>query len=154
MKGELVLRPMHYRGACAFIEKHHRHHRPPQGYKYAVAVSKEDKIVGVAVAGRPLSRYLDDGWTLEVTRVCSDGTKNVCSMLYAACRRIAKEMGYKQLVTYTLDTESGISLKAAGWTRAGKAGGKSWNVPGRPRNDLHLINPALGQLKIKYCITL
>lgn len=84
------------------------------------------EIVGVAIVGRPVSRYLDDGWTLEVNRLCTDGTKNACSFLYFAAWRVAKNLGYKKLITYILDSENGASLKASGWKCVGKCGGKCW----------------------------
>lgn len=143
----LQIVPIEFSEACAFIRCHHRHHRPPQGHKFSIAAAAGDKVVGVAVVGRPVARRLDNGWTLEVTRLCTDGTPNVCSKLYAACWRVTREMGYRELITYILDTEKGVSLRAAGWTSLGKAGGISWNVPSRPRVDK---NPA--QLKIKYGI--
>ena len=93
---------------------------------------------GVAITGRPLARLLDDGLTAEVRRVCTDGTYNACSILYGACARIAKEMGYKRIVTYVLESEPGTSLKASGWTRIGEAGGTDWNVPSRPRETVQV----------------
>ena len=95
------------------------------------------KIVGCAIVGRPVARMLDDRATLEVTRLCSDGSGNACSMLYSACWHIAKEMGYKRMITYILNTEPGSSLKGAGWLLVGERGGGSWDVPSRRRNDKH-----------------
>ena len=89
----------------------------------------------MAVVGRPVSRALDDGLSLEVSRVATDGVRNGCSILYGACRRAAFAMGYRRLVTYILCTESGTSLRAAGWTYAGETRGKPWNTPRRPRVD-------------------
>lgn len=131
--------PITYREACAYIERHHRHHRPSRGQVFGIAAAEGDTIVGVATAGRPVSRHLDDGWTLEVNRVATDGTRNACSFLYGAVRRIGKEMGYKRFVTYTLPEEGGASLRGAGWKLIGEAGGGSWDTPtsGRPRVDLH-----------------
>lgn len=96
-----------------------------------------ETVVGVCVIGQPVSRMLDDGWTLEVLRSCTDGTKNVNSMLYGAAWRAAKALGYRRLVTYTLPSEGGVSLKAAGWRLVGQAGGGTWSRPSRPRVDLH-----------------
>jgi len=101
--------------------------------------------VGVAIVGRPVSRYLDNGLTLEVNRLCTTGEKNVCSMLYAAAARAAKAMGYRKIITYTLDTEPGTSLRAAGWSCAGPAGGERWTGARRPVADLY---PA--QKKLRY----
>jgi len=141
----LQIVPIGFKEACAFVRLHHRHHRPPQGHKFSIGLSNGESIVGVAIVGRPVARRLDDGLTLEVTRLCTDGTRNACSMLYGASWRIAKEMGYREVITYILDTEAGISLKAAGWTCLGRAGGLSWNVPGRPR-----VDKGPYQLKLKY----
>jgi hypothetical protein len=111
-----------------------------QGCKFSIGVVDEhNELRGVAIVGRPVSRYLDDGFTAEVTRCCTDGIKNGCSFLYAACGRIAKHMGYEKIITYTLVTEHGASLKASNWTRHGICGGGSWDTPGRPRpNSLTL----------------
>lgn len=131
----LSLVPITFRQACDFILEHHRHHLPPQGYLFGVAVSDGKRIVGVATIGRPVARRLQDGFTAEVTRCCTDGTKNAASMLYAAAWRAARAIGYRRLITYTLATEKGTSLQAAGWKEIGRAGGGSWNVPSRPRKD-------------------
>lgn len=146
----LELQPVSFEEACEFIRLHHRHHLPPQGHKFSIAVNDGNKIVGVIVVGRPVARHLDDGWTLEVTRCCTDGTKNACSMLYAAAWRAAKALGYKRLITYTLQGESGASLRAAGWKVIGQAGGGTWNRPkiGRFRVDLHPL-----QKKIRWEIS-
>ena len=129
----LTMIPINFRQACQFIRDVHRHHKPPQGRKFALAVEKDGKVVGVAVVGRPVSRHLDDGRTLEVTRLCTDGTPNACSKLYSTSWRIAREMGYWRMVTYIVEEESGVSLKASGWKRDGPAGGGNWDKPGRPR---------------------
>lgn len=141
----LIVIPIHFREACAFIRQYHRHHLPPQGHKFSIGVSDSRRIVGVAIIGRPVARRLDNAWTAEVTRVCTDGTKNACSKLYGAASRIAREMGYRQLITYIRDTENGVSLQAAGWQCLGRAGGLSWNTKARPKVDKH---PR--QYKIKY----
>lgn len=133
----LEIVPLNLDEAADFIARYHRHHRPPQGGKFALAVALGDRIVGVAVVGRPVSRMLDDGWTLEVTRTCTDGTPNANSKLYAACWRAARALGYRRLVTYTLPGESGSSLRAAGWRLIGVAGGGTWNRAERPRVDKH-----------------
>lgn len=137
--------PLHFRQACAFVNRHHRHHCVPQGHKLSVGLCVGDRIVGVATCGRPVSRVLDNGSTLEVTRLCTDGTPNACTKLYGACARIAREMGYEKIITYTLDTEPGTTLRAAGWHCEGKAGGINWNAPGRPRK-----HAGIRQLKMKY----
>jgi hypothetical protein len=131
----LELQPITYPEACEFIKRHHRHHLPPQGWKFGVAVNDGEKVVGVVTVGRPVARLLDNGWTLEVTRCCTDGTRHAASMLYGAAWRAAQALGYKRLVTYTLLEESGTSLKAAGWRSLYQTDGDSWNRPSRPRVD-------------------
>lgn len=123
--------------AFAFVAQHHRHHKPPAGSVFQVAVEVEGKVVGVAIAGRPVARMLDDGWTIEVIRVATDGTPNACSALYGACWRAARALGYRRAVTYTLPEEGGASLRGAGWRCIGSAGGGSWSRRSRPRVDLH-----------------
>ena len=127
--------PCDLRVANAFVSQHHRHHRAVVAAKFTVAVAEEDWIVGVAIVGRPVARHLDDGGTLEVTRVATDGTHNACSLLYGAAWRIARELGYRRLVTYTLKTESGVSLRASGYRAAEEVRGRSWSCPSRPRTD-------------------
>jgi len=139
----LELQPISYREAREFINRYHRHHLPPQGWKFGIGVNDGKKLVGVITVGRPVARHLDDGWTLEVTRCCTDGTKNVASMLYAAAWRATKALGYKRLITYTLAEETGTSLKAAGWRCIGKTKGGTWNRPNRPRMDRHPTGPKL-----------
>lgn len=116
--------PISLKQANAFVDELHRHHNPAVGDKFRVGVMDGDKLVGVAQVGRPVSRYLDDGQTLEIIRCCTDGTKNACSFLYSRCARIAEEMGYKKIITYILASELGSSLKASGWhLEADNAGG-------------------------------
>lgn len=128
--------PITLKQANAFVIQNHRHHSKVQGCKFCIgAVDDNGELRGVAITGRPVSRYLDDGTIAEITRLCTDGYKNACSFLYAACVRIAKEMGYKKVITYILITENGASLKAAGWIEQGICGGGNWNVKSRPRKD-------------------
>ena len=122
--------------ANAFVQKHHRHHKPVTGHKYSIAATDGEKIVGVVIVGRPVSRYLDDGLTLEITRCCTDGTKNACSILYGAAWRAARAMGYKKVITYILESENGTSLRASGYKCVGKAGGLRWTGKRRPELDL------------------
>ena len=131
----LMLTPITLAEANEFVRLHHRNHAPVVGHKFSIAVSDGDKVRGVAIIGRPVARLLDNGWTLEVNRVATDGSKNACSMLYGAAWRAAKAMGYKRLITYTLPHEGGASLRAAGWVCIGEAGGGNWNVRSRPRID-------------------
>lgn len=133
----LEAQPLTLREASAFIERLHRHHKPPRGWKFGIGANDGEKLVGVVTVGRPVARALDDGWTAEVNRLCTDGTKNAPSFLYAAAWRAARAMGYRRLITYILVEEPGTTLKAAGWRCVGQIKGKSWNVPGRPRVDKH-----------------
>lgn len=139
----LVVIPCDLKDANAFVAQHHRHHRPVCGHKFSLAVEQAGVVVGVAIVSRPTARMSDDGWTLEVTRVATDGTKNVSSALYGACRRATFALGYRRLVTYTLPSESGASLRAAGYRCLGEAGGGSWSRPSRPRVDQHPLQRKL-----------
>jgi hypothetical protein len=130
--------PCDFSEAVAFVRQHHRHHRPPVGHKFSLAVADESGTVrGVCMVGRPVARGNDDGWTVEVTRLASDGCPNACSCLYGAAWRAAKSMGYRRCITYILDSEPGVTLKAAGWKCLGQRGGGSWNCQSRPRVDKH-----------------
>lgn len=134
----LELVPITFEEACAFIDRHHSTHDPPQGWKYGVGVTDGDEIVGVATVGRPVSRHQDDGETLEVTRCCTNGTKNAASKLYAAAWRAARNMGYRRLITYTLaDSEEGTPLRAVEGYKVihERTSGGSWDTPSRPRVD-------------------
>lgn len=122
----LTLKPIHLASAQAFVKKYHRHNIPPVGGKFAVSCYDDDRLCGVAICGRPVARRLDDGETLEIYRNCTDGTRNACSKLYGACQRIARDMGYKKIITYTLVSENGASLKAANFKNCGRAGGTQW----------------------------
>ncbi len=121
---DLNIKPISLKDANDFVTNIHRHHTKVQGHKFSIAAYNSEKLVGVCIVGRPVSRYLDDGKTLEVTRLCTDGTRNACSILYGRAARIAKDMGYKKIITYILQSESGVSLKASGWVvDLEKAGG-------------------------------
>lgn len=138
MTGPLELVPITLREASAFVAAHHRHHKAPRGCRFVVGCARDSKIVGVAVVGRPSARMLDDGWSAEVVRLCVlEGERNACSLLYGACWRAARAIGYRRLVTYTLPEEGGASLRGAGWTLIGEAGGGSWSRKDRPRVDTH-----------------
>ena len=122
----MEIRPITYRQAAAYVDANHRHHNASAGCKFALGVYEDDQLAGVAMCGRPVSRYLDDGRTLEINRVCTNGIRNGGSMLYGACCRVAKAMGYKRIVTYTLETEDGASLRASNFKDEGAAGGRYW----------------------------
>ena len=131
-----MITPINFAEANAFVAAHHRHHKQMPGCKFCIAVSDDEGIVrGVAMVGRPVARNSDNGYTLEVNRVCTDGARNACSMLYGAAWRAAKALGYRRLITYTLPAEGGASLRAAGWKLMGERGGGNWNVKSRPRID-------------------
>ena len=138
----MKIKPITYRTACEFVNQYHRHHNAPQGCKYAVGAYEGETLHGVVIVGRPVARRLDDGTTAEITRCCTDGTRNACSMLYGAACRIAKEMGYERIITYTLKSEDGASVKAANFTCKGEAGGTHWtgernrgqNIPNEMKN--------------------
>jgi len=131
----LELTPITLLEANDFVGRLHRTHKPVVGQKFSIAVSKDSEVVGVIIVGRPVSRGLDNGWTVEALRCCTDGTKNACSMLYGAAWRASKAMGYRKLVTYTLPSEGGTSLRAAGWQVVGETNGGNWNCEARPRID-------------------
>jgi hypothetical protein len=120
--------------ANTYVAQFHRHHGPVVSARIALACADEaGHVHGVALAGRPVARHLDDGWTLEVNRVATDGTRNACSLLYAAVWRAVRAIGYLHLVTYTLPKEGGASLRAAGWQLVGERKSHQWSNPGRPR---------------------
>lgn len=128
----LRLVPVSFKEANLFVGKYHRHNRPVLTWKFGVGVKERggEDLVGVAMAGLPKARMLCDGETLEVNRTCTNGTRNVNSMLYGAIARAAKSLGWKRLVTYTLPSESGASLRAVGWKieahTEGGANGRTW----------------------------
>jgi hypothetical protein len=127
--------PLTLAAANDFVAAHHRHHRPVVGHRFSIGAQDGGVLVGAAIVGRPVARHLDDGFTAEVTRLVTDGTKNACSMLYAACWRAWRAMGGHRLITYTLASESGESLRAAGWKvlYQTKERPKGWDTPSRRR---------------------
>lgn len=140
---KLRVDPISFKEMCIFVDKHHRHTKAPRGWKFGLGCYNGNELIGVASVGRPVSRHVDDGETLEVNRVCvnpdidSNLVHNACSMLYAASAKRAKKDGYKKIVTYTLVTELGTTLKAVGWEieYTQKKGG-SWNSKTRRRGRL------------------
>ena len=126
-----------------FVALHHRHHQAVVGHKFSLAAVRDGELIGVAIVGRPVSRLRDDGLTLEVTRLCTDGSRNACSFLYGAAARAAFALGYRRIGTYTLPDEGGASLRAAGWQLVGPRGGGSWSRESRPRTDRHPTQPKL-----------
>lgn len=132
---KFVLQRLDLGEANAFVAQHHRHHKPVVGHLFSLGAALGEEIVGVAIVGRPVARMRDDGSTAEVTRLCTDGSKDACSFLYGAAARAAFALGFKRIGTYILAAEPGTSLTAAGWRMIGEAGGGSWSRADRPRVD-------------------
>ena len=126
--------PLELAAANEFVASFHRHHDPVHRDKFRIGASQNGKLVGVVQVGRPVSRMLDNGKTVEVVRLCTDGSKDVCSFLYSRAARIAKEMGYEKIITYILCTENGASLRACGWVEETTTSGGDWSRPSRKRN--------------------
>lgn len=138
----LTIVPCTLSEANAFVTRYHRHHQAVTCSRFALAVADEGgQVRGVAIVGLPVARMYcppHDYWTAEVRRVCTDGCENACSMLYAAAWRAARNIGYKRLITYTLISEPGASLRGAGWRRVALCRGRSWSTPSRRRGQ-HLV---------------
>lgn len=134
---KLSLTTIDLRDANAYVAQHHRHHKPVVGHKFSLGVLDGDRLCGVAIVGRPVARMRDDGATLEVTRLCTDGTKNACSFLYGAAARACFALGYKRIGTYILASENGASLRASNWRMIGETKGGSWSRADRLRTDKH-----------------
>lgn len=138
----MKITPITQKRAKQFIRDNHRHFpKPPHGDIFRVGLSNDDgDLIGVIMVGRPVARALDNGLCLEVNRCCVlPNNPNACSMLYGRAARIAKEMGYEKVVTYTLDIESGSSLKGAGWKQEAEIKGRNWNCKSRPREQQSLF---------------
>jgi len=131
----LYVIPMELKQANAFVYNFHRHHKPVQGHRFSIGCMDEMSVVrGVCIVGRPVARNTNAHDVLEVTRLCTDGTKNACSFLYSAAARIGKAMGYKKIQTFILDSETGSSLLASGWHFELKTPGGQWiHTDGKPR---------------------
>jgi hypothetical protein len=133
--------PLSLRQANLFIEQHHRHHQPLRFHKYSIGVAKAGRLVGVCIVNRPVNVTMDDGFTLEVARLCTDGTKNACSFLLSRAAQVAKALGYHRIQTYTTEEETlksrGASMWASGWLFSHISKGGTWNTPSRPRGDNH-----------------
>lgn len=134
---KLVAVPLDLGEANALVKRLHRHHKPVIGHKFSIGAALGDVIVGCVIVGRPVARLRDDGMTLEVTRLCTDGTPNACSFLYGVAARACFALGFKRIGTYILSSEPGTSLTAAGWRLIGESGGGSWSRSERPRVDKH-----------------
>lgn len=134
--------PISIRDANGVVSRLHRHNKPVRVARFACCVRDDaGEVRGVAIAGSPSARPLCDGWTIEILRVATDGARNACSMLYAACLRAAAALGYKKAVTYTLHEESGSSLRAVGFVLAtDKAAGVPWTTNTHRRRDAQRIS--------------
>ena len=127
--------PISLKTANEFVLFNHRHNKPVTGHKFSIGLFDNDKLIGVAICGRPVARMADDGLTLEILRVCTDGTRNANSMLYSRVKKIAQVMGYKKVLTYTLAEESGSSLRAVGAQKSGIVKPHEWSRKKRKRNS-------------------
>lgn len=154
----LEIRPIVLRKANAAIVRWHRHHDVARGCVFCVSVWAADRMVGVAIVARPGARMLQDGHTAEVTRVATDGTANASSKLYGACKRAARALGYRRLITYTLESEDGASVKASGFRRVTVSPGGSWDRPSRRRGEqmgmLEVRRPSPEEPKVRWEIDL
>ena len=137
---------IHIREANAFVARFHRHSLSTAGGKFAVAARYGDRLVGVAIAGRPVARLLDDGLTLEVFRVCTDGTHNACSCLSGRVKTISRLRCYRKVITYTLAEESGASLRAVGAKPVAVVEPQGWDRPNRRRQD----QPVYAKRKVRW----
>jgi hypothetical protein len=124
--------PLELRDLNALVSALHRHHKPVYGHRFSIGVEHGGKVVGGASVGRPTARMTNQRKVLEVTRLVTDGTKNACSALYSAAARIGKELGYEHIQTFILDSESGTSLRAAGWKFEQESGGGDWTRKSKP----------------------
>jgi len=135
----LLIVPCELAEANAFVAEHHRHLGPVPGHRFSLAVADEGGgIRGVAIVGRPIGRFDEDGFTLQILRSATDGHPNAASALNGACKRAAFALGYRRLVSFNLQTESGASYRAAGFVLVGEAGkkdGAGWSCKTRPRID-------------------
>ena len=136
----MEIKPCELKDANAFIEKLHRHHKRVQGHRFSLGAWKNEKLVGVVCVGRPVARLTDASRVLEVTRLCTDGTRNACSALYSAAARVGREMGFEKIQTFILESETGVSLKASGWKREGETSGGTWSRQSRMRFDKHPLD--------------
>lgn len=128
--------PVHLADANLYVAENHRHSSPVLSARFSVGAVEGEVLVGVVIVGRPVARALQDGWTAEVLRLATDGTRNACSMLYGAAWRGAQALGYTRLVTYTLIKEGGASLRASGWKQVAELEARQgWDAPGRPRDN-------------------
>lgn len=150
----LKLKPMTLKDARIYVERNHRHNRAPQGGLFAVGAECHSSLVGVVIVGRPVARGLDDGQTVEVTRLATCGARNACSILYGAACRAAAALGYQRIITYTLASEPGVSLRASGWEREAEVEARAtWSTPSRLRvqSDLFGNEARPTGPKVRWC---
>lgn len=139
----MIIKPIHIKDADKFVKAHHRHNKQAGNGKFAISAYVVETMVGVAIAGRPRSRKLDNGKTLEVYRVCTNGYRNATSFLYSRVKRIAQLMGYEKVITYTLQEESGSSLFAIGATVEREVTHKKqWNNHGKVKRSIQAVTVA------------
>lgn len=129
----MTIVPLTLAEARRFVAEHHRHNEPPIGHRFSIGLKDGDDLVGVVIAGHPVARMADDGLTIELLRVTTDGSRNACSRLYGAACRAASAMGYRRAITYTLDSEKGTSLRAAGFIAVSETVGDVWLRPAQPK---------------------
>jgi hypothetical protein len=129
----LKIKHIELKQANEYVEQNHRHHKKVACHRFSLACYDGERLCGAAIVGRPVARALDQFDTVEVLRLCTDGTRNACSALYGACRRAAKVLGYSRIITYILESESGASLKASGWKYRYATKGGEWDTPSRRR---------------------
>lgn len=140
--GKFAAQEIPFRDACALVNMHHRHHASPVGHLFSGGVFDGEVLCGAVIAGRPVSRHLDDCKTIELTRVVSDGTRNACSKAMGWAIREARRRGYMRVISYTLTTEDGASLRAVGFRESGTNAGGGWSRPSRAREaDRHPVTP-------------
>lgn len=136
----LKVRAVELSEANGFVARLHRHHKPAVGHRFSLGAYSGDSLVGVVIVGRPTARHTDQRKTLEVTRLCTDGTHNACSMLYAAAARAGRALGYERIQTFILEGEPGSSLKGAGWQFVKVTEGGQWHHTGFNRGNLALFD--------------
>lgn len=152
---KLTIVPITLREANEFVVNFHRHNgrTARNGGKFAIGATLGTQLVGVAIVGNPISASFMGSFTAEVLRACvllhAPGDYNINSFLYGACWRVWRAMGGRKLITYTLQDESGASLRGAGWKIVAEVQPtkEGWN-----KND-HLTRqwqPVQGQLKFRW----
>jgi hypothetical protein len=144
--------PLTLKQANDFVTEHHRHNKKCQGHRFSIGCIRDNELVGVAICGRPLSRRLDSQFVLEVLRVCikDPAPKNACSYLYGRAWRIWQAMGGKKIITYTLASESGSSMKAVGWNKVSETKPLTKNQKGWQTRDNRITQPVNYQLKFRW----